>query len=93
MKMAFRRIGLKTLATFLHSLANMTSAGLPILRSLASIQSSQRDPRLRRALAIAQQIDGDRAVEVDGMDLVVMEGDLVKRNEVYFDRAVIASLM
>jgi ketosteroid isomerase-like protein len=37
--------------------------------------------------------DGERAVEVDGMDLVIMEGDLVKRNEVYFDRAVIASLM
>ena len=55
MKMAFRRIGLKTLATFLHSLANMTSAGLPILRSLASIQSSQRNPKLRRALTIAQQ--------------------------------------
>ncbi len=37
--------------------------------------------------------DGERAVELDGMDLVLMEGDLVKRNEVYFDRAVIASLM
>lgn len=37
--------------------------------------------------------DGERAIEVDGMDLVIMEGDLVKRNEVYFDRAVIASLM
>jgi ketosteroid isomerase-like protein len=37
--------------------------------------------------------DGGQAVELDGMDLVLMEGDLVKRNEVYFDRAVIASLM
>ena len=37
--------------------------------------------------------DGEQAVELDGMDLVLMEGDLVKRNEVYFDRAVIASLM
>jgi ketosteroid isomerase-like protein len=36
---------------------------------------------------------GERVVEVDGMDLVIMEGDLVKRNEVYFDRAAIASLM
>jgi uncharacterized protein (TIGR02246 family) len=37
--------------------------------------------------------DGEQAVELDGMDLVIVEGDLVKRNEVYFDRAVIASLM
>ncbi len=36
---------------------------------------------------------GEEAVELDGMDLVLMEGDLVKRNEVYFDRAVIASLI
>jgi steroid delta-isomerase-like uncharacterized protein len=32
-------------------------------------------------------------VEVDGMDLVILEGDRVKRNEVYFDRAVLAPLM
>ena len=37
--------------------------------------------------------DGEQSVELDGMDLVLMEGDLVKRNEVYFDRAAIASLM
>jgi ketosteroid isomerase-like protein len=43
--------------------------------------------------ASLRRADGERAVEVDGMDLVIMEGDLVKRNEVYFDRAVIASLM
>ena len=36
---------------------------------------------------------GDKAVEVDGMDLVVLDGDNIKRNEVYFDRAVLASLM
>jgi hypothetical protein len=43
--------------------------------------------------ASLRRADGERAVELDGMDLVIMEGDLVKRNEVYFDRAVIASLM
>ena len=32
-------------------------------------------------------------VEADGMDLVLMEGDLIKRNEVYFDRAALASLI
>lgn len=35
----------------------------------------------------------DIMVECDGMDLVEMEGDLIKRNEVYFDRAVLAPLM
>jgi hypothetical protein len=32
-------------------------------------------------------------VEADGMDLVLMDGELVKRNEVYFDRAVLAPLL
>lgn len=36
--------------------------------------------------------DSDREVHVEGMDLVLMEGDKVKRNEVYFDRAVLAEL-
>jgi ketosteroid isomerase-like protein len=37
--------------------------------------------------------DGEQSVELDGMDLVLMEGDLVNRNQVYLDRAAIASLM
>ncbi len=37
--------------------------------------------------------DGDETVEADGMDLVIMEGDRIKRNEVYFDRAVLAPLL
>lgn len=36
---------------------------------------------------------GEKIVEADGMDLVIMEGDLLKRNEVYFDRAVLAPLL
>jgi ketosteroid isomerase-like protein len=32
-------------------------------------------------------------VEIDGMDLIVWEGDKVCRNEVYFDRARLAALM
>ena len=36
---------------------------------------------------------GERTVEADGMDLVLMDGDRVKRNEVYFDRAVLAPLV
>lgn len=35
----------------------------------------------------------DETAESDGMDLVVIEGDRVKRNEVYFDRAVLAPLL
>ena len=36
---------------------------------------------------------GDRSVEVDGMDLALLEGELVRRNEVYFDRSVLAPLV
>lgn len=36
---------------------------------------------------------GEKTVEVDGMDLILLEGNLIKRNEVYFDRAVLASLL
>ena len=51
------------------------------------------DGRGRRALAGDAATQGRRPkVEVDGMDLLLMEGDRVKRNEVYFDRAVLAEL-
>ena len=36
---------------------------------------------------------GTQRVETNGMDLVVVEGERIKRNEVYFDRAVLAPLM
>lgn len=36
---------------------------------------------------------GDKIIEADGMDLVIVEGGRIKRNEVYFDRAVLAPLM
>ncbi|HSQ00517.1 MAG TPA: nuclear transport factor 2 family protein [Candidatus Dormibacteraeota bacterium] len=35
---------------------------------------------------------GQRTVYADGMDLVLVEGERVTRNEVYFDRAVLAAL-
>jgi len=34
-----------------------------------------------------------RSVEIAGIDLVILEGDLIARNEVYFDRSPIAALM
>lgn len=43
--------------------------------------------------ATLRRADGGTTVEVDGMDLVIVEGDHVKRNEVYFDRAALAALM
>jgi ketosteroid isomerase-like protein len=43
--------------------------------------------------AVIRRPDGKGEVEVDGMDLVVMDGNLITRNEVYFDRAVLAPLM
>ena len=36
---------------------------------------------------------GDKTAEVDGMDLVILEGNRIKRNEVYFDRAALAALL
>jgi ketosteroid isomerase-like protein len=35
----------------------------------------------------------DETVEADGMDLVLIEGGRVRRNDVYFDRAVLAPLL
>lgn len=35
----------------------------------------------------------DTTVEADGMDLVVLHGEHIARNEVYFDRSVLAPLM
>jgi ketosteroid isomerase-like protein len=32
-------------------------------------------------------------VEIDGMDLVIYEGNRIKRNEVYFDRSLLIPLM
>ena len=34
-----------------------------------------------------------RSVDVGGIDLVILEGDLIARNEVYFDRSPLAALM
>jgi ketosteroid isomerase-like protein len=38
-------------------------------------------------------VGGDTTVEVEGVDLVVLEGGLVKRNEVYFDRGMLIPLL
>jgi ketosteroid isomerase-like protein len=43
--------------------------------------------------ASIQRADGGPAVEVDGMDLLLMAGDRIRRNEVYFDRALLAPLL
>jgi hypothetical protein len=37
--------------------------------------------------------DEERSVEIGGIDLVILDGELVKRNEVYFDRAPLAALL
>jgi hypothetical protein len=36
---------------------------------------------------------GALVVEADGMDLALLRGDRLARNEVYFDRAVLAPFM
>jgi len=40
--------------------------------------------------ATFQKPEGGPIVEADGMDLVILDGELIARNEVYFDRAVLA---
>lgn len=36
---------------------------------------------------------GTQVIEADGMDLAILRGDRLCRNEVYFDRAVLAPLL
>lgn len=43
--------------------------------------------------ATLNKAGGAKTVEVDGMDLVLLEGGLIKRNDVYFDRAALAVLL
>jgi hypothetical protein len=35
----------------------------------------------------------ERSVEINGLDLVILEGDRIKRNEVFFDRSALAALL
>jgi ketosteroid isomerase-like protein len=35
----------------------------------------------------------DRSVEVEGMDLVLLDGEKIRHNEVWFDRAALAPLL
>jgi ketosteroid isomerase-like protein len=42
--------------------------------------------------ATFRRAGGQAAIEVDGMDLAVMRGDRLERNEVYFDRAALQPL-
>lgn len=43
--------------------------------------------------ASLRRTNSDDSVEIDGMDLVLMDGELIARNEVYFDRVAIAPLL
>ncbi|KAA0256059.1 nuclear transport factor 2 family protein [Acidobacteria bacterium ACD] len=42
--------------------------------------------------ATFQKAGSDAVVEADGMDLICLDGRRARRNEVYFDRTVLASL-
>ena len=43
--------------------------------------------------ATLRPVGSDHTLEIEGLDLVVLEGSLVKRNEVYFDRAALMPLL
>lgn len=36
---------------------------------------------------------GSTTVSIDGMDIVILEGDRISRNEIYFDRALLLPLL
>ena len=38
-------------------------------------------------------VGSDASVEIDGMDIALLDGERLKRNEVYFDRAALAGLL
>jgi ketosteroid isomerase-like protein len=61
------------------------------LREVHPFQSGQGAAVLWRATL--RRAEGGASVEVKGMDLVVLEGERIKRNEVYFDRVALASLI
>jgi ketosteroid isomerase-like protein len=42
--------------------------------------------------ATIKRMEGSELVEFEGMDLVLVDNDLIARNEVYFDRAVLLPL-
>jgi hypothetical protein len=45
------------------------------------------------SLREAYLFGGKKTVEIDGMDLILIKGEKIKRNEVYFDRTALAPLM
>ncbi|TML00235.1 MAG: nuclear transport factor 2 family protein [Actinobacteria bacterium] len=47
---------------------------------------------IRWAGSLAQAGES-RSLDIAGLDLVILEGDLIVRNEVYFDRSPLAALM
>ncbi len=40
-----------------------------------------------------RRADGDKTIEIDGMDLALVRDNRLSRNEVYFDRAALAALI
>jgi len=43
--------------------------------------------------ATLRPTDGEKSVTIDGMDLVLLDGDRVARNEVQFDRAALSAFL
>ena len=43
--------------------------------------------------ATLKRAGGEKGITIDGMDLVIVRGELISRNEVYFDRVLLAPLM
>ncbi len=63
------------------------------LREGYSLASADGGAVLWRATLRPSGADEQDAVVIDGMDLVVMEADRIKRNDVYFDRTALAAFL
>ncbi|MFA5078066.1 MAG: nuclear transport factor 2 family protein [Dehalococcoidia bacterium] len=62
--------------------------------SIKDVQAFKNmDGAAARWHATWQPAVGGKTVEADGMDFIAFKGDKVQRNEVYFDRMVIADLL
>lgn len=81
------RDALRAYLTKLFDRWDMTWAG----RELFPLGSVDGAAALWRATI--RRKGGDLVIPIEGMDLVLLEGNFVKRNDVHFDRAALAPLI
>lgn len=81
------REGLRAYLTKLFAQWDMTWSG----RELFPLETTDGSAALWTATLSPK--GSDQSVTVDGMDLAILRGDQLARNEVYFDRSALAPLL